>query len=237
MADLILHLLLCSVCCLINCQLNFQVEYHFLIQYYLQIKRNFEEIKEFTDYEDYKKCALLIGILLEVDGYLTDPDERQAVASVAYYITTKGLYENVYDEERTGILDFEKPMEVVELFLARQSIMFDAENSLKYSLKISGCVKIPSGYSPFSSFKPEDEIYKKMQIYDAYIIDDRSHNPFVNSFLDVKILNLSRHIMQDISHKSGNEIHELLVEGYKIHRKFFEYLENRFENEKDFDFS
>ena len=68
-----------------------------LIQYYLHIKRNFEEIKEFTDYQDYKKCALLIGILLEVDGYLTDSDERQAVASLAYYITTKGLYENVYD--------------------------------------------------------------------------------------------------------------------------------------------
>lgn len=207
-----------------------------LIQYYLHIKRNFEEIDEFIDYDDYKKCALLLGILLEVDGYLTDPDERQAVATVSYYIVTKGLFKEVYDENRMGIANPGMPFELTELLGARLSIMNDAPQSLKYSLTSSGTVPIDTNWSPYSGSNSSDKTFDKMKIYDAYLIDDRSRGSY-GLFINPECIKMSREILQNYSHYSGAELNDFVMQGYKNHKDFFEYLEKRFERDRDFDFS
>lgn len=207
-----------------------------IIQYYNYIKKNIEEVNNFTSYRDYKHSALILGILLEVEGYLTDPDERQAVVTLAYYTITKGLFNEIYDEERVGITDRNKSLELTELLGARLSIINDAEQSLKYSLNSSDTIPIDDSWSPFSSSQPADKILTNMKTYDAYLIDDRSRG-VSGAFINPEIISISKQVLQYCNHYSGAELNSMMMMGYKNHKDFFEYLEDRFENEKDFDFS
>ena len=207
-----------------------------IIQYFNNIKRNITEVNNFSSYRDYKHSALILGILLEVDGYLTDPDDRQAVVTVAYYIITKGLFNEIYDEGRVGIADLSKSHQLAELLGARLSIINDAEQSLKYSLNSSGIIPIDATWSAFSSSQPADNVLKNMKIYDAYLIDDRSYG-VSGAFINPEIVKISQQVLQYYNHYSGADLNSIMMTGYKNHKDFFEYLEDRFENDNDFDFS
>lgn len=208
-----------------------------LLQYFNYIKRNLKEINAFIDYKDYKHCTLVLGLLLEVDGYLTDPDDRQAVATIAYYIITKGLFTEIYDGNRIGITNSAKSFELTELLGARLSIINDAPQSIKYSLNSSGTIPIDRNWSPFSTSQPVDRTLENMKIYDAYLIDDRRYDPVVGNFINPEIISMAEKILERHSHNSGQDLNMKMMDGYKEHKEFFEYLENRFEEENDFDFS
>jgi acetone carboxylase gamma subunit len=135
-----------------------------------------------------------------------------------------------------GIADFKKPFELTELLGARLSIMNDAQQSIKYSLSASGTLPIDRNWSPYSSTNPSDKVFRNMRIYDAYLIDDRSKGPF-SAFINPECVKMSKKILQIYIDYSGEELNDMVMQGYNNHKKFFEYLEDRFENDKDFDFS
>lgn len=207
-----------------------------IFEYFQYITDNYEEIEEFEHYTDYKKSCALLEILLNGEEYVDDPDERQAIASVAYYILTKGLFNNIYDENRIGDIEYGDPHELINFLGARLRIMSYAPQSIKYSLTSSGSLPRNKFDTIYSSSNASDKILDNMLIYDAYLIKLNNPESF-QLLVGSQNIQLSNEVLGYYNYFSEHQLNNILDEGYKNHRALFEYLERKFEIENNFDFS
>ncbi len=207
-----------------------------LWDYYNQILRNFGEIQSFQSESTFQYASLLLTTILDDDGFRLDSDQRQTMATLAYYIVSKGLFEKIYDENRLGIADPHKSVELCNLLGVRLSILETCSQSINYSLKVSSVMPLDKNWSPYSGSSSDTKFFNEMRIYDAYVIDDRARGS-EGYFINQGSKQISRDVLNEFSEYIPTYINESMMKGFGNHKMFFEYLENRFEKERDFDFS
>ncbi|KEY20336.1 hypothetical protein [Kaistella antarctica] len=207
-----------------------------LYAYYQTVLSNFQDVKGFGNCEDFQYCSLLLTMMLDDEGFTFDADERQKIASIAYYIVSKGLFKNIYDENGGEFADASKSSEHANLLGVRLSILQNTSQSIKYSLNDSGIIPIDVHWSPYSTSNNNDQFLGEMKFHDAYVISRNCETPF-GLFINSGSIEVSEIEMQGYYHKNDEEKHVISTNGFNNHKKFFNYLQNRFENVKDFDFS
>lgn len=207
-----------------------------LYNFYKNILAKFNEIKEFENCSDFQYCALLLTMMLDDEGFTFDVEERQKIATIGYYILSKGLFKNIYNESESEYTEPSKSSELANLLGVRLSILQNSSQSIKFSLTESGVVPFDRNWTSFSNNNKDDKFLEDMKFYDAFTITEKAKEPyglFINSgSMQVANSEINGYEHSNSEYKTGKS-----KAGFGNHKKFFKYLEERFEVDRDFNFS
>jgi hypothetical protein len=199
--------------------------------YYRMVINNFTQIIDFEEHSDYRFSGALFGVMLEINNFEDDPDVRQSIASIGFYILSKGMDKFCLDQNNHFKSD--KSIEQIELISSRISLLLESSASIKFSLRLSK-PKTNRYYSPLMDrYEDESEDYTDMILYDSYSVKylctKPGHAIFMNESL--KFANQTYERFADY----GN-IQERIENGRNSQIRLYEYLKIRFEIDKEFTF-
>jgi len=210
-----------------------KLTYDSITNFYQEILNNFDEIKEFDDYSNYKKTALILSLMLEIKDFVTDPDERQKIASISYYIVTKGLYKFIYENDSVSLW---KEVEFSDLIATRLSIINDSLDSIKYTLNVSNTISDNLSWNPYSTLPSlAEETLDEMRIYDALNLF-KLKNSVSNIYIHPNAFEIGDNVINEFNYMNMLQLERKCEQGYKSHLLLYKYLENRFQVYKDFEF-
>ncbi len=216
---------------------NDTLTHYELNDYLIFILLNFNRINDFNNYEDYKKSGSLFGVMLDDNDFENDPNKRQLIACIGYYIVSKGLEEFMQESFANPILKYSE----AELLTLRLMLLVNSNASIKFTLSLF----VEKDYTNFSilsdnRYKVETEQYENMLIHDSNAIDlikFELQTPMKMGFFpffDERIFIPSQKVKERFLNYTN--LKDRFLDGRNIHKKMYAYLKNRFENDKNFDF-
>lgn len=202
-----------------------------LRNYFSLVINNFEQIISFNNYSDYRFSGAIFGIMLEIDDFEDDPNIRQSMASIGFYILSKGMEKFCLNENNHFKSD--KAIEQIELISSRISLLLESNASIKYSLRLSKPNTNPY-YSPlFDRFQEESKDYSDMILCDSYTVKYLCSKPGMELFMN-ESLKFANNTYERVS-DYGN-VSERIENGRNTQIRLYEYLKDRFEKRRNFNF-
>lgn len=202
-----------------------------LRDYYRMVLNNFEQVINFSDYSDYRFSGAIFGVMLEINDFENDPDIRQSMASIGFYILSKGMEKFCLDQNNYFITD--KSIEQIELISSRLSVLLASSASMKFSLRLSKPNTNPY-YSPMMDrYEAESSDYSDIILCDSYTVKYLCSNPVNEMFLNESAKFANKTYERFAGY--GN-ISERVENGRECQIRLYEFLKNQFEIEKDYTF-
>jgi hypothetical protein len=199
--------------------------------YYRMVINNFNQIINFDDYSDYRFSGAIFGVMLEIDDFEDDPDIRQSMASIGFYILSKGMEKFCLDHNNHFKSD--KSIEQIELISSRISLLLESNASIKYSLRLSKPNTNPY-YTPLmDNYREESNDYSDIILCDSYSVKYLCSKPGNALFMN-ESLNFANQTYERFA-DYGN-IQERVENGRNSQIRLYEFLKKRFENDKEFTF-
>lgn len=221
---------------LVNKYFENKLSYNDLRVYYKKTLYNFAMIDKFADYRDFTFAGTLFVLMLKSDNFENDPDLRQCMAAIGYYILSKGMEKYTLDIKGNYLLSNESKH--VELLTPRLNILLASKQSIKYTVR--EILRYEPGYhireyGDYLYDIQEGIAYENLLIYDSNTINQigSSFEAIVKFKESVK---LGTEIFENFK-KHYKDLSERIELGKNISTKLYNYLKNRFEIENDFEFS
>ena len=202
-----------------------------LRDYYRLVLNDFEDLLDFENYSYYRFSGSLFGVMLEIDDFEDDPEVRQSIASLGFYILSKGMEKFCLNNDGHFLAD--KSIEQIELISSRISLLLESNASIKYLLRLSKPNTNPY-YTPLMDrYEDEARDYSDILLCDSYSVKYLCTKPGNAMFMNE-------------ASKFGNQVYERFADygnipdrienGRDSQIRLYKYLKNRFENNQKYTF-
>lgn len=200
------------------------------------VKTNFIEINSFTDLEDFKNVGTLLMVMLESDDFEDDPDRRQSMAALGFYTLSKGIYTLTLDS--FGVNKLDRIPDYLDLLKIRLLLLKHSNASIKYTLSLLPSEEDISSFTMLmgESSSNSGKQYSLLLVTDAVEIKKFGSSPVLSLFHGESI-NLANSILASHAKMFPNQTaKDVVSDGKKLGRELFTFLDERFSNERNFDF-
>lgn len=213
-----------------NLQSNSLTKYN-LKEYYNLVVSNFNEVINFEQYSDYRFAGVLFGTMLEISDFETDSDIRQSIASIGFYLTSKGMEKFCLEEN--NYLKPDKSIEQIELVSSRISLLLESSSSIKYSLRLAKPIT-DKYYTPLMDrYQVESQDYEDIILCDSYIVKILCSKPGIGVFMNEALEFANKTFERSSDY--GN-IQERVENGRNSQIRLYNFLKHKFEIDKEYSF-
>jgi hypothetical protein len=201
--------------------------------FYKQSKSNLNLTLDNSSSENLKNIGILYILMLENDNFEDDPDERQLMAAIGYYVLSLGVNLN---SDKIGIPT--SPLEWIEFMKLRILLSLHSKASIKYSLKMRPDREVDRYWTTLSAnpYQKEQEALTKMIVSDAAEIERWSESHLLSIMANVFLNEAMKLAKQIISNNSriiqNSSLEEFLYSGKEVHKSLFSFLESRSKNKE-----
>lgn len=201
--------------------------------FYNQSRSHLDLTLDNSSSENLKNIGTLYFIMLQDDTFEDDPDERQLMAGIGYYVLSLGVNLNC---DKIGIPN--NPSEWIEFLKMRIHLLLHSEASIQFSLRMRTDREIDPNWTPLSDnpYRLEKEALTKMIISDAAEINRWLESDLMlvaGNIFQKEALKLAKQIISDNSWLIKNSsLDDYLYSGKEVHKSLFSFFESRFNNKK-----
>lgn len=201
--------------------------YEELRNFYHLVINNFDEIINFNSHKPYKNVGNLFTLMLEIDNFENDPDNRQSFASLGYYVLCKGMEK--FGLEENGNFKIGKYSVQIELLSPRISIMLASKISMQYCLsEISD--KVDEYFTFANHLRKESFDLEDMILCDSYTVKylcSIDMNP-------VFYFGANKHSLEIYQkYSTYGDLEKRIENGRNTQIKLFNHLKNKIELQKN----
>lgn len=184
-----------------------------------------------SELENLKNIGMLYFVMLQDDNFEDDPDERQLIAALGYYVLSLGVQKT---SDKIGIPT--KPLDWIEFLKLRILLSLHSKASIMYSLAMRPDKEVDKYWSPLSDnpYRKEQEALTNMILTDAAEIKRWSESDLVagmaNTFKN-EAINLANQILDNNQRVIQNStLEKVLYEGKDVHKSLFNFFYYKFNN-------